>query len=87
MDIEKQDTQERMLFKNASWDKIREAVRQEKEVGFPARDVDKMLDQMMLWMNKVLQLHCLRAKPSSYTKRWYSEDLTALRRSYIYWRN
>ena len=36
MDIERQETQERLLFKNAPWDKIREAVRQEKEVGFPA---------------------------------------------------
>ena len=28
-----------------------------------------------------------KAKPSPYTKRWWTTDLTQLRRIYTYWRN
>ena len=87
MDIEKQEMQERLLLRNAPWDKIREAVRQEKEEGFLTQDVDEMVGQMTLWVNKALQLYCPRAKPSTYMKRWWNEDLTVLRKSYTYWRN
>jgi hypothetical protein len=42
MDINKQESQERLLFKNALWKKIREVVEQEKEKGFSTEDVDEM---------------------------------------------
>jgi hypothetical protein len=87
MDIEEQEMQERILFKNAPWDKIREVVTQEKEEGFSTQDVDGMVGQLTSWVNKALETHCPRAKPSPYMKRWWNEDLTALRKSYTYWRN
>ena len=36
MDTSKEEVQERLLFKNAPWDKIREAVQRQKEAGFYA---------------------------------------------------
>jgi exonuclease III len=87
MDINKQESQERLLFKNAPWKKIREVVEQEKEKGFPTEDVDEMASLLTSWVNKALEAHCPRAKPSPYMKRWWNEDLTMLRKSYTYWRN
>lgn len=87
IDVESREMPERFLFKNAPWDKVRDAVKQEKETGFPATDVDEMVNRLMLWVNKAIKEHCPRAKPSPYTKRWWNEDLTALRKSYTYWRN
>jgi hypothetical protein len=87
MDVDKQESQERLLFKNAPWDKIREAVAQEKEEGFLTEDVDMMAEQLTGWVNKAVEAHCPRARPSPYMKRWWNEDLTALRKSYTHWRN
>jgi hypothetical protein len=66
---------------------IREAVERQKEAGFPPGDVDDMAGRLTTWVIKALEAHCPQAKPSPYTKRWWNEDLTALRRSYTYWRN
>ena len=87
IDVGRQDTQERLLFKNAPWDKIREAVERQKEAGFPAENVEEMMSRIVTWANCALEAHCPRAKPSPYMKRWWNEDLTALRKSYTYWRN
>ena len=46
IDVEKQERQERLLFKNAPWDKIRQAVEHEKEAGFPSEDVDEMASRL-----------------------------------------
>jgi hypothetical protein len=47
-----------MLFKNARWDKIREAVEQQKEEGFPADDVDEMASRLTRWTKRALEAHC-----------------------------
>jgi hypothetical protein len=54
MDIKRQETQERLLFKNTPWEKIREVIRQKKEVGFSIQDVEEILGQIIFWVNKVL---------------------------------
>ena len=87
IDTEAQENRERLLLKNASWDKIREAVERQKEAGFRTDDVDQMASRLITWVNNALEAHCPRAKPSPYMKRWWNEDLTALRKSYTYWRN
>ena len=84
MDTSKEEVQERLLLKNAPWDKIREAVERQKEAGFPPGDVDDMAGRLTTWVIEALEAHCPRAKPSPYTKRWWNEDLTALRKSYTY---
>jgi hypothetical protein len=57
------------------------------EEGCPDGDVDEMAGRLTGWVNKVLEAHCPRARPSPYMKRWWNEDLTALRKSYTHWRN
>jgi hypothetical protein len=84
MDINKQESQERLLFKNAPWNKIREAAEQEKEESFPIQDLNEMASRLTSWVNKALETHCPRAKPSPYMKRWWNEDLTTLRKSSTY---
>ena len=58
IDTGKQDTSERFLFKNAPWDKIREAVERQKEMGFPTEDVEEMTSRLMMWTNCALEAHC-----------------------------
>jgi len=87
MNVVREERQERLLLKNAPWDKIRAAVEQEKEEGFPDGDVDEMADRLTSWVDKALEARCPRARPSPYMKRWWNEDLTTLRKSYTYWRN
>lgn len=43
-----------------------------------------MAGRLTGWVEEALQAHCPRAKPSPYMKRWWDEDLTALRKSYTY---
>ncbi|KAH7472001.1 hypothetical protein FOMA001_g13208 [Fusarium oxysporum f. sp. matthiolae] len=77
----------RLLFKNAPWNAIRERVK-EKLSPLPwDGDVQTQTDRLM---NVVLDaIHDLvpRAKPSPYAKRWWTTDLTKLRRTYTFWRN
>ncbi|KAF9728557.1 zinc knuckle [Paraphaeosphaeria minitans] len=87
IDVGRQERQERLLFKNVPWDKIRQAVEHEKAAGFPSEDVDEMASRLTQWATKAVEAHCPRARPSPYMKRWWNEDLTALRKSYTYCRN
>lgn len=84
MDMDREERQERLLLKNAPWDKIRAAVEREKGEGFLAGDVDEMAGRLTAWVNKALEAHYARARPSPYIKRWWSKDLTALQKSYTY---
>ncbi|EJP60699.1 reverse transcriptase [Beauveria bassiana ARSEF 2860] len=77
----------RLLFKNATWKKINgrieEALKKLPEEGTVQQNTDRL-------MTVVLEaVHALtpRAKPSPYTKRWWTSDLTQLRRVYTHWRN
>ncbi|KGQ02586.1 Retrovirus-related Pol polyprotein from type-1 retrotransposable element R1 [Beauveria bassiana D1-5] len=77
----------RLLFKNAPWKKINgrieEALKKLPEEGTVQQNTDRL-------MTVVLEaVHALtpRAKPSPYTKRWWTSDLTQLRRVYTHWRN
>lgn len=81
------EDQEKLTLKNAPWGRIRDTVLQQKEEGFPATDVDKMVECLTKWVGTALQAHCPRTRPSPYMKRWWNEDLTRLRKTYTYWRN
>ncbi|KAF2176142.1 hypothetical protein K469DRAFT_761238, partial [Zopfia rhizophila CBS 207.26] len=50
-------------------------------------NVDEMAGCLSKLVNTVSEAHCPRAKPSPCTNRWWNESLTALRKSYTYWRN
>ena len=76
------------LFRNASWDNIRKDIADTIRVTpFPETDIDAMNDYLSSAVQQALDKHCPRAKLSVYAKRWWTADLTALRKSYTRTRN
>ncbi|KAL9568917.1 hypothetical protein ACKAV7_006982 [Fusarium commune] len=77
----------RLLFKNAPWKAIRERVK-EKLSPLPwDGDVQTQTDRLMDVVLDAIHDLVPRAKPSPYAKRWWTTDLTKLRRTYTFWRN
>ncbi|OAQ61336.1 reverse transcriptase [Purpureocillium lilacinum] len=77
----------RLLFKNAPWNRIRTRV---EEVLAPlpwTSDVQTQTDQLMNAVTGAVHDMTPQAKPSQYAKRWWTDDLTRLRRTYAFWRN
>ena len=81
------------LYKEADWNEIRTAIGSQlgdsrfmKEIT----DVDtfeRAADVFVNGINAVLEAHVPRARESPYAKRWWSKDLTLLRRDYTFKRN
>jgi hypothetical protein len=77
----------RLLFKNAPWNAIRERVK-DKLTPLPwDDDVQTQTDRLMEVVLDAIHELVPRAKPSPYAKRWWTADLTKLRRTYTFWRN
>ncbi|KAI7722998.1 hypothetical protein KC353_g1 [Hortaea werneckii] len=61
--------------------------------GYPAADrpacadVQRQADRLMHVVLDAVSTLTPKAKPSPYAKRWWTRDLTKLRRVYTYWRN
>ncbi|KAJ3454196.1 hypothetical protein MRS44_018090 [Fusarium solani] len=77
----------RLLFKNAPWNAIRAKV-QDKLAPLPwgggvQEQTDRLMDVVLDTIHELVP----RANPSPYAKRWWTTDLTRLRRSYTFWRN
>jgi hypothetical protein len=81
---------ERKLWKHAKWEQLRETVANELATR-PRPDNDKDLNvyaQYILDLTTVaVQKHVPVSRPCKYAKRWWTEDLTKLRKDYTYWRN
>ncbi|KAJ3454423.1 hypothetical protein MRS44_018317 [Fusarium solani] len=77
----------RLLFKNAPWNAIRERVK-DKLAPLPwDGGVQAQTDRLMEVVLDAVHELVPRAKPSPYAKRWWTTDLTRLRRAYTFWRN
>ncbi len=78
---------QRLMLKSAPWIAI--AARVEDELRPLPWDVDVQMqaDQLMRVVTEVLHDLTPRAQPPPYAKRWWTKDLTRLRRTYTYWRN
>lgn len=88
-DVEVPDhaAQTRLLFKNAPWNAIRERIAcalQERPLD---GDVQRQTDRLMQVVLEAVNSLVPKAKPSPYAKRWWTQDLTKLRKVYTYWRN
>ncbi|KJZ69825.1 hypothetical protein HIM_10778 [Hirsutella minnesotensis 3608] len=80
-------TTPRLLFKNAPWNLIRARVEEGlRELSWTA-GVQTQTDQLMRVVLEAIDDLIPREKPTPYAKRWWSRDLTQLRRSYTFWRN
>ncbi|OBS17158.1 hypothetical protein FPOA_12311 [Fusarium poae] len=77
----------RLLFKNAPWNAIRERVKKKLSPLPWDGDVQTQTDRLMDMVLDAIHDLVLRAKPSPYAKRWWTTDLTKLRRTYTFWRN
>lgn len=78
--------QERLLLKNAPWKEINARIA--NSLGLPSEGaVQQKTDRLKAAVTEAVHALTPKAKPSPYTKRWWTSDLTQLRRIYTYWRN
>ncbi|KJZ68272.1 hypothetical protein HIM_12337 [Hirsutella minnesotensis 3608] len=77
----------RLLFKNAPWNLIRVRVQDNLRLLPWAVDVQTQTDQLMRVVLGAFHELTPRARPSPYAKRWWTKDLTQLRRTHTFWRN
>ena len=77
----------RLLFKNAPWKEIRTAVAATLRYVPVGGSVQWQTDQLMDAVTKAVHALTPKAKPSPYAKRWWTTDLTKLRKMHTYCRN
>jgi ribonuclease HI len=79
---------ERYLIQKADWKAVRETIKQTLvSAPFPTSNVEEMQQYIQHTTEDAIEQHCPKAKPSTYGKRWWTPDLTALRRNYTWTRN
>lgn len=79
--------QERLLLKNAPWKAINDRIARTLSVTPPTGTTQQRTDRLMAAVLEAVHALTPRAKPSPYAKRWWTQDLTQLRRIYTHWRN
>ena len=80
----------RLLWKSAPWEKICVKIIKEiskGKISAPALDLDLFLGQIQQVVSEAVNELVLVAKPCLYAKRWWTEDLTELRKNFIATRN
>jgi exonuclease III len=79
--------QERLLLKNAPWNAINDRIARTLGATPPEGTTQQRADKLMAAVLEAVHTLTSRARPSPYAKRWWTQDLTQLRRIYTYWRN
>jgi hypothetical protein len=77
----------RLLFKNAPWKEMNEKVASRLRLMAAGGSVQQQTDRLMVTVLETVHELTPKAKPSAYAKRWWTADLTQLRRIHTYWRN
>lgn len=85
--VEDRPVETRFLFKNAPWTEIRTRVSINLERIPLGGTVQQQTDRLMAAVTEAVYGLTPKAKPSPYAKRWWTIDLTRLRRTYTFWRN
>ncbi|KJZ69551.1 hypothetical protein HIM_11064 [Hirsutella minnesotensis 3608] len=78
---------QRLLLRNAPWITIAARVEDELRPLPWTVGVQTQADQLMRVVTEAIHDLTSRAQPPPYAKRWWTKDLTRLRRTYTYWRN
>ena len=78
---------ERLLLKNAPWKEINTRIANLLENAPLNGTVQQKTDRLMAVVSEAVHNLTPKARPSPYAKRWWTSDLTQLRRIYTYWRN
>ena len=79
--------EERLLFKNAPWKDIRARIEATLPTAPVGGGVQEQTDRLMIAVLDAIYALTPKAKKSPYAKRWWTTDLTQLRRVYTYWRS
>ncbi|KJK84836.1 hypothetical protein H633G_11365 [Metarhizium anisopliae BRIP 53284] len=88
-EVETPDQQqpERLLFKNAPWKQINTRIAEKLEKLPTQGTVQQNTIRLMSVVCEAVRSLTPRAKPWPHAKRWWTTDLTQLRRIHTYWRN
>jgi len=80
--------QPKLLFRLAPWGKIRAMVHELLSVTpYEPTSVESCAARIINAVDFAIQTHCPVSKPSPYSKKWWTVDLTAMRRAYVNKRN
>ncbi|RYP13221.1 hypothetical protein DL766_009878 [Monosporascus sp. MC13-8B] len=79
--------QERLLLKNAPWKDINARIAKALDITPSEGTIQQRTDTLMSAVLEAVHALTPKARPSPYAKRWWTTDLTQLRRIYTYWRN
>jgi hypothetical protein len=77
----------RLLFRNAPWTAMRGRIATTLRLTPTGGGVQQQTDRLMTVVSEAIHTLTPRARPSPYAKRWWTTDLTQLRRIYTHWRN
>lgn len=78
---------DRLLWKNAPWGEIRKQVETYFKDKPEEGSVQELTDLLMTGVTEIVGTLTPKAKPSPYAKRWWTSDLTRLRKAYTTLRN
>ena len=79
--------QERLLLRNAPWKEINARIAKTLNARPFEGTVQVKTDVLMSAVLEAVHSLTPKARPSPYAKRWWTTDLTQLRRIYTHWRN
>ena len=79
--------QERLLLRNAPWKKINARITKTLDARPFEGTVQVKTDVLMSAVLEAVHSLTPKARPSPYAKRWWTTDLTQLRRIYTHWKN
>jgi hypothetical protein len=85
--VPQQQQRERLLFKNAPWKEINARIAIALERLPTEGTIQQNTDRLMSVVCEAVQALTPKARPSPYAKRWWTTDLTQMRRIHTYWRN
>jgi hypothetical protein len=78
----------RRAWDRAPWDRIRDKIAIDLlPLATTVDDVNEYTNRFLEVVTTTVTAMTPRNKPSPYAKRWWSADLTQLRKDYTYWRN
>ena len=74
--VPEQVSEERLLFKNAPWNKIRDVISARLATSSTGGDIQKQTDLPTLVVSEAIHTLTPKAKPPPYAKKWWTSDLT-----------
>ncbi|KAB2568601.1 putative RNA-directed DNA polymerase from transposon BS [Lasiodiplodia theobromae] len=89
IDVPHQELEAQYAFRSANWEAIRSDTRKRlaEEPPPDGKDIESFADYLSKTVSAAVLRSVPKARPSPYVKKWWTADLTQLRRSFTYFRN